>query len=63
MRKLVKEQVVAEITGQALQTLRNDRCVGKGFPYIRLGGSIRYDLDDVEQYIQRNRIAPGVETR
>ena len=58
MRKLINEKGLSEITGQALQTLRNARHERRGFPYIRLGGSIRYDLEDVEKYLAKNRIDP-----
>lgn len=63
MQKLITEKGLAEITGLALQTLRNARHERKGIPYIRLGGekrgSIRYDLQDVETYIASRRIDPG----
>jgi phage terminase Nu1 subunit (DNA packaging protein) len=62
MQKLITEKGLAEITGLALQTLRNARHTRTGFPYIRLGGekrgSIRYDLQDVESYIAKRRIDP-----
>lgn len=62
MKKLIDEKGLSEITGLALQTLRNARCEGRGIPYIRLGGerrgAIRYDLQDVEDYISRRRIDP-----
>jgi phage terminase Nu1 subunit (DNA packaging protein) len=58
MERLINEKVVAEITGLALQTLRNARYERKGIPYIRLGGAIRYDLQDVMTYIKTHRIDP-----
>jgi phage terminase Nu1 subunit (DNA packaging protein) len=62
MQKLITEKGLAEITGLALQTLRNARHERKGIPYIRLGGdkrgAIRYDLQDVEAYIAKRRIDP-----
>jgi len=54
----------AERAAQALQTLRNDRHLGQGCPYIRLGASIRYDLEDVEKHIAKNRVEPvGIDGR
>ena len=62
MQKLITEKGLAEITGLALQTLRNQRHERRGIPYIRLGGekrgAIRYDLADVEAYIASRRIDP-----
>jgi len=54
--KYLKETEVSEITGRALQTLRNDRHVGRGFPYIKIGASVRYKLDDVIDYMESHRI-------
>ncbi|MCX5908480.1 MAG: DNA-binding protein, partial [Deltaproteobacteria bacterium] len=54
--RLVNEKFISEKFGRAVQTLRNDRFAGKGFPYIRVGRSIRYDLDEVEGIIQKKRI-------
>lgn len=62
MERLINEKQLSEITGLALQTLRNARHERKGCPYIRLGGekrgSIRYDLRDVESYLAKHRIDP-----
>ena len=55
--KLINEKILSEKTGRAVQTLRNDRFQGKGFPYIRVGKSIRYDLDEVENILKNNRVA------
>ena len=62
MKNLINEKCLSEITGLALQTLRNARHERRGIPYIRLGGSkrgaIRYDLQDVEAYIAKHRVDP-----
>jgi hypothetical protein len=57
-RTLIDEKKLAEIINRSVQTLRNDRCQGRGLPFIRIGGSIRYDLADVERYLKQNRIDP-----
>lgn len=56
MQKLVNENIVSKMTGQALSTLRNARSKGCGIPYHKLGRSIRYSLQDVENYVARHRI-------
>ena len=62
MQTLITEQRRSEITGLALQTLRNQRHQRRGIPYIRLGSgqraAIRYDLADVELFLQKHRIDP-----
>ena len=52
----VNEKRVAEITGFALQTLRNARAVGKLFPYIKIGKSVRYRLGDIIAIMEKNKI-------
>lgn len=55
--QLVDEKTVSKLTGRAVQSLRNDRCAGRGIPYVVIGRrSIRYDLDDVAKYIDARRI-------
>ena len=43
--KYINEKELSAMTGRALQTLRNDRFNGRGFPYIKLGKSVRYDQE------------------
>lgn len=54
--KLLTESEVAQITGRAIQTLRNDRFKSQGIPYIKLGRNVRYDPKDVEEHILQNKI-------
>ena len=62
MTTLLTEKRLSEITGLALQTLRNQRHQRRGIPYIRLGSgqraAIRYDLADVELFLRNHRIDP-----
>jgi hypothetical protein len=57
-QKLITETELANIINRSVQTLRNDRHRRRGLPYIRLGRSIRYDLRDVEAYIDEYRVTP-----
>lgn len=54
--RFITEKEVAEITGRALSTLRNDRHLGKGFPYTRIGKSIRYSLSDVIKFMESHKV-------
>jgi len=58
MTRYLNEKEVSEITGIALQTLRNNRMLNKGFPYVRVGRSIRYSLEDVIAYMESRKVKP-----
>ena len=59
-KKYITEKEVSEITSRALSTLRNERFLGKGIPYIKIGKSVRYKLDDVIEYMESRRIVTNV---
>ncbi len=50
------EKQVAEMTGRALQTLRNERFLGRGMPYVKVGRSIRYSLEDVVEFMESRKV-------
>lgn len=52
----VKEQVVSEVTGLALSTLRKQRHYGTGIPYMKLGSAVRYDLRDVYAFLEKSKV-------
>ena len=52
----VNETEVARITGRKVQTLRNDRYLGRGIPYIKLGKSVRYSLGDIETFMESRKV-------
>ena len=53
------EKATAEITGFAVQTLRNHRFQSVGIPYLVVGKrAIRYRPADVEAYMEKTRINP-----
>lgn len=56
MQNLLNEKKVAEITGRSIQTLRNDRHLGRGIPYVKLNRSVRYTPDMVEKYVEERVI-------
>jgi hypothetical protein len=55
-KEFMTEKQVSVMTSIPLQTLRNWRYLRKGFSYHKLGRSIRYDLDDVLDYILGTKI-------
>jgi len=54
----VKERKAAQILSKSVQTLRNDRFLKKGCPYVKLGRSVRYLISDINNYLVQNRIDP-----
>jgi len=55
-KKYIDEKKVSVMTGRALQTLRNDRFNGKGFPYIKLGKSVRYDEEVIIAIMEDSKV-------
>ncbi len=52
------EKEVSQITKMALPTLRIGRQNGKGFSYVKVGGtSVRYKLGDILQFMEQGRVA------
>jgi hypothetical protein len=53
------EKEAAAMSRKALSTLRNDRFHRRGLPYIKVGRSVRYDLDDIILYMEVHKIVPN----
>lgn len=53
------EKQVAKILEVSLSKLRQDRHLGRGLAYIRVGRSIRYTTEDIEKFLEENRIQPS----
>ena len=56
----VDEREVSKITQRALSTLRNDRHRRRGIPYHKIGRSVRYNLEDVINYMESRKIQTEV---
>ena len=54
-QRYLNEVQVAEMTGRALSTLRNERFARCGIPYIKIGRSVRYGLEDVVQFMESRK--------
>ena len=57
--RFLTEKEVAVMTGISVHTLRNRRHRGVGFPYSKVGKSVRYGLADVEDFMASCRVVPG----
>jgi hypothetical protein len=56
--EFISERELAKRTGIAAQTLRNWRWARKGFPYIRIGRTIRYSWVAVKGLLDQQRVDP-----
>jgi hypothetical protein len=54
--RFLTDKQVETLTGIKRQTLANQRCRGVGLPYLKVGGSIRYALRDVLDFMEAHRI-------
>ena len=57
---LLKSKEVAHMLSIPEGTLRYWRNVGIGPVWHKLEGSVRYDVDDVSRYVEKNRRIPSV---
>ena len=56
-KRLVRQKEAAEYLGLSEATLERDRWRGGNIPYIRVGPrAIRYDLEQLDEYIDRNTV-------
>lgn len=58
----LNENQIASLTGLSVQTLRNNRCQGKGFPYRKLGKSVRYLKSEVISIMETRKVTPQGES-
>lgn len=49
---LMNEKEFCDITGQKLSTVRSNRIKGTGCNFYKIGGSVRYKLSEVIEYIE-----------
>ena len=52
----LNEKQVSEIIGLSVSTLRLNRHKGVGIPYYKMGRSVRYDPEDVQYFLESNKI-------
>lgn len=51
---LISENKLSELTDIPVRTLQNQRQKGDGIPYVKIGKTVRYDLDVVHDYLKNN---------
>lgn len=53
---LLTPKELAELLDISPETLAQNRYLGQGVPYIKVGKRVRYRLDDVVAYLNDNRV-------
>jgi excisionase family DNA binding protein len=56
-RKLLSPKDVAQLTGLSVETLAQWRSQKRGIPYLKVGRAVRYDLSDVQLYLEGCRVS------
>lgn len=54
IEELYTTKQVADVLGFAPKTLSNQRILGTGLPFIKIGNAVRYKKSDIETYIEEN---------
>lgn len=55
---LLTEKQVAKRTNLSLSKIQQDRFKGLGLPYVKIGRSVRYLEEDINNFISDNRVVP-----
>ena len=51
---LLNEYQTEKITARKVASLRRDRLLGRGIPYVKLMGLVRYRPSDIRRFIEQN---------
>ncbi|MBA4857096.1 helix-turn-helix domain-containing protein [Nocardia farcinica] len=57
--ELLTAAQTAEYIGVSEDALAQDRYLGRGLPYVRVGRRIRYRAGDIAAYLEANTVRPG----
>ncbi|WP_074413524.1 MULTISPECIES: helix-turn-helix domain-containing protein [Mycolicibacterium] len=57
--ELLTPKQLSEFIGISEASLGQDRYLGQGIPYVKVGKRVRYLKDDVLAYLQANRVEAG----
>ncbi len=56
--RAMTDHEVSLLVGKSVQSIRNDRSLGKGIPYFKVGRTVRYRRGEVLQWLEAQRIEP-----
>lgn len=55
MSTLLTEKQAAQRLGCSIYKLQKDRRIGSPIPYIKIGRSVRYQIEDIDAYLANHR--------
>lgn len=55
LEELLDEREVSRIVGRSVASLRRDRLLRSGIPWVKLHSLVRYDPRDIREYIERHK--------
>ena len=58
LETLLTEQEYARITKRSVASVRRDRLMRQGCPYVKLGALVRYRPEDVRTHLERSLRQP-----
>lgn len=61
--KYLRAEVVAEMLDITEHSLAQDRYLGIGIPYVKIGKRVRYRLEDVHAFIEANTVVTAPANR
>ncbi len=56
-KRYLTSDEVADLTGLSVETLAQWRSQKRGIPYLKIGRAVRYDLSDVQAYLEGCRVS------
>ena len=59
--KQLSENDLANYLQVSVYKLRKDRVQNRGIPYVKYGRTVRYPLDNIEQFQQQNTVIQSLE--
>ena len=59
LEPLLTEQEYARITKRSVASVRRDRLIRQGCPYVKLGALVRYRPEDVRTHLERSLRQPA----
>ena len=59
LETLLTEHEYARITKRSVASIRRDRVLGQGCPYVKLGALVRYRPEDVRAHLERSLRRPA----
>jgi hypothetical protein len=52
---MMNEHEVARVEGRSVSSVRRDRLLRKGCPYVKIGALVRYKPSDLRAFLEQNR--------